>query len=82
MIFWSTKILYTTNLLTLNWMKFAEHVYKGLFNIHQGGAKIRGDMAIVIIISICFTLGAILAILSTDVEVIIIIIYHITQTCY
>lgn len=68
MIFWSTKILYTTNLLTLNWMRFSEHVYKGLFNIHQGGAKMRGDMLIVIVISIGFTLGAILGILSTDVE--------------
>ena len=66
MIFWSTKILYTTNLLTLNWMRFSEHIYKGLFNIHQGGAKMRGDMLIVIVISIAFALGAIFGILSTD----------------
>lgn len=66
MIFWGSKIMWTTNLLTLNWVRLAEHFYKGFSDINQGGAKVRGDCFIIIVISIAFTMGAIFGILSSN----------------
>jgi hypothetical protein len=66
MVYWSTRIAYTTNLLTLNSVRLAEHLYKGLANIWQGGAKPRADMAVVIIIIASFVIGTIFGILSTN----------------
>jgi len=66
MVYWSTRIAYITNLLTLNSVRLAEHLYKGLANIWQGGAKPRADMAVVIIIITSFIIGTILGILSTN----------------
>lgn len=66
LIFWGSKVTYTTNMLTLNTVKISETLYRVLANINHGGAKMRGDAIIFFVVLFSFTLGAILSVLATN----------------
>lgn len=54
---WSLKLGYTPMFVTANMVKVSESFFRFCFNIHQGGAKLRGDATILILCIAVFVLS-------------------------
>lgn len=61
LLHWTIKLGYTHALYTINLLKCSEALYRTLYNISQGGAKLRGDMIIVLSMLVSFILGCFVA---------------------
>lgn len=63
---WSSKLGYTVAFMTSNGQKFSESLFRKCFNYHQGGAKLTGDMVIILVILSTFFAGAIAGAYTTE----------------
>lgn len=56
---WVLKMGYTFPLHTVNLLKVSESMYKLVYNISQGGAKLRGDLTTLLSMLLVFMLGCV-----------------------
>jgi hypothetical protein len=57
LIFWSFKLGYLSMVYTGNLQKISEALFRFIFHVQQGGDKLRGDLLVLIAISIAFVTG-------------------------
>jgi hypothetical protein len=60
-VHWVLKFGFSPAFMTVNSLKLAEALYRFLFGINQGGAKLRGDLIVLVTMFSCFIFGSIVA---------------------
>ena len=80
---WVLKLGFTPALMTGNGLKLFEALFRLLFNISQGGQKLRGDLLTILSMLSCFILGSFATMglqqFSSDFSLCPLIILHIYQ---